>query len=90
MLKLSWPASRATLCKLERRSNRLTEFMDLWRDNESFSSQHRSFTERLCSASEAGRTVLRQRLAQSACSDGPNARGLSYNDMPPFSMKTDC
>ena len=45
MLKLSWPASRATLCKLERRSNRLTESMDLWRDNESFSSQHRSFTE---------------------------------------------
>jgi hypothetical protein len=36
MLKLSWPASRATLCKLERSSNRLAESIVLWRDNESF------------------------------------------------------
>jgi hypothetical protein len=36
MLKLSWPASRATLCKLERSSNRLPESIVLWRDNESF------------------------------------------------------
>ena len=31
-----------------------------------------------------------QQLAQSACDGGPKCRRLSYNDMPPFSMKTDC
>ena len=85
MLKLSWPASRATLCKLERRSSRLTESIVLWRDNESFPRSiaplRKDYVPLPWMAISTYVGCRSERLSsasashKSACDGGPNAAG---------------